>query len=279
MLPLCQRDRRARPNLSVGSVMSLSQVSSPRKTTKTSDGYLGAKMEGCGISGGVWLTEEDDVREHAEAKTLRQTEKTTDPQRGGRGCPSRDILKVGVSLTTSAIFFPFLVWGGFVFLPFDAPLLDGAPLRMLYALRCSVFAATPVILGWLAVGVTRVRSGIVRPILDETEAAALKGLGVHWKYTRDSVSLFLMYVLQLVVLAMYLSQEHLKLVPLLAIVFALGRSVYWVAAVLGSSVRAFGSGLSFLPALAMAVANLVFTFGSARDPDASSPVGRQRFWG
>lgn len=54
---------------------------------------------------------------------------------------------MGVSLMTSALFFPFLVWGGFVFLPFDAPLLDGAPLRLVYTLRCSVFAAAPVVLG------------------------------------------------------------------------------------------------------------------------------------
>ncbi|XP_061649945.1 uncharacterized protein tmem79b isoform X2 [Phyllopteryx taeniolatus] len=200
------------------------------------DEYLGDKMQGRGSSEGACLTEEEE--EPAESKTLRQTEKTVEPRRGfrqrgprddralatgGRGCPSRDILKVGVSLTTSAIFFPFLVWGGFVFLPFDAPLLDGAPLRMLYALRCSVFAATPVILGWLAAGVRRVRFGIVRPLLDDTEAAAAEDLGVDAKYTRDSVSLFLMYFLQLVIMAMYLSQEQLKLVPLLAIVFALGR--------------------------------------------------------
>ncbi|XP_061552079.1 transmembrane protein 79-like isoform X1 [Phycodurus eques] len=275
------------------------------------DEYLGAKMQGCGISEGACLT--DEKEEPAESKTLRQTEKTVDPRRGfrqrgprddralatgkssyvsssvrGRGCPSRDILKVGVSLTTSAIFFPFLVWGGFVFLPFDAPLLDGAPLRMLYVLRCSVFAATPVILGWLAMGVRRVRFGIVRPLLDDMEAAALEDLGVHAKYTRDSVSLFLMYFLQLVIMAMYLSQEQLKLVPLLAIVFALGRSVYWVAAAFGSSVRAFGSGLSFLPGLVMAVANLVFIFNvessalffsSPRHPQTLSPVGKQRFWG
>lgn len=66
---------------------------------------------------------------------------------GGQGCASRDSLKVGVSLMSSALFFPLLVWGGFVFLPFDAPLLDGAPLRLVYTLRCSVFAAAPVILG------------------------------------------------------------------------------------------------------------------------------------
>uniref|UniRef100_A0A8C7WS08 Transmembrane protein n=1 Tax=Oryzias sinensis TaxID=183150 RepID=A0A8C7WS08_9TELE len=59
----------------------------------------------------------------------------------------RDILKVGVSLMMSALIFPVLVWGGFVFLPFDAPLLDSAPLRLVYTLRCSVFAAAPIVLG------------------------------------------------------------------------------------------------------------------------------------
>lgn len=66
---------------------------------------------------------------------------------GGCGCSSRDVLKVGVSLMSAAMFFPFLVWGGYVFLPFDAPLLEGAPLRLVYTLRCSVFAVTPIILG------------------------------------------------------------------------------------------------------------------------------------
>ncbi|XP_077383915.1 transmembrane protein 79-like isoform X2 [Festucalex cinctus] len=205
---------------------------------------------------------------------------------GGRGCPNRDILKVGVSLLTSAIFFPFLVWGGFVFLPFDAPLLDGAPLRMLYALRCSVFAATPVVLGWLAVGVSRLRFGVVGPLLDD--AADVSDVGVHRNYTRESVSLFLMYFLQLVVMAIYVSQEQLKLVPLLTMVFALGRLVYWLAAALGSSVRAFGMGLSLLPSVVMMMANFVFIFTaeSAADiwsspghADATAPVGRQRFWG
>lgn len=66
---------------------------------------------------------------------------------GGAGCPERDVLKHSVSLLTSAMLFPFLVWGGFVFLPFDAPLLNSTPLRLVYTLRCSVFAAAPVILG------------------------------------------------------------------------------------------------------------------------------------
>ncbi|XP_019967080.1 transmembrane protein 79 isoform X2 [Paralichthys olivaceus] len=216
--------------------------------------------------------------------------KDTSPARCGRGCPSRDILKMGVSLVTSALFFPFLVWGGFVFLPFDAPLLDGAPLRLVYTLRCSVFAATPIVLGWLVLGVTRLRSGVLRPLFDdETKEAELYDVTIHYRFVSDSTSLFLIYFLQLVVMAMYLSQEHLKLVPLLTVVFAFGRLIYWVAAAFGSSVRGFGFGLSFLPSLAMMVANIYFIFtveaaGSIFSllppPETlTPPSGRQRFWG
>ncbi|XP_034534979.1 transmembrane protein 79 [Notolabrus celidotus] len=205
-------------------------------------------------------------------------------------CPGRDALKVGVSLMTSALFFPFLVWGGFIFLPFDAPLLDGAPVRLVYTLRCSVFAAVPIILGWLVLGASRLRSGVFRPLYDEDEKeAGLQEVTVHQRFISDSASLFLIYFLQLVVMAMYLSQEQLKLIPLLTIVFAFGRLVYWVAAAFGSSVRGFGFGLSFLPSVVMMVANIYFIFTveasgsifSLPPPpeEALPPPGRQRFWG
>ncbi|XP_049439705.1 transmembrane protein 79-like [Epinephelus fuscoguttatus] len=213
------------------------------------------------------------------------------PAKCGRACPHRDVLKVGVSLMTAAFFFPLLVWGGFVFLPFDAPLLDSAPLRLVYTLRCSVFAAIPIILGWLVLGVTRLRSGAIRPLFDEeVKEEELHEVTVHQRFISDSVSLFLIYFLQLVVMAMYLSQEHLKLIPLLTIVFALGRLVYWVAAAFSSSIRGFGFGLSFLPSLAMMVANIYFIFTvdasgsvfshlSRPEEVATPPAGRQRFWG
>ncbi|KAM3614807.1 uncharacterized protein V6R79_019212 [Siganus canaliculatus] len=207
----------------------------------------------------------------------------------GGSCVSRDTLKMGVSLMTSAIFFPFLVWGGYVFLPFDAPLLSGAPLRLVYTLRCSVFAAVPIVLGWLVLGVCRLRAGVTQPLVNEkAKETELQETTVHRRFVSDSVSLFLVYFLHLVVMAMYLSQEHLKLVPLLTIVFALGRLVYWVAAAFGSSVRGFGFGLSFLPSLAMMVANIYFIFtveaeGSVFSlPSAQEeapPVGKQRFYG
>lgn len=75
--------------------------------------------------------------------------------------------------------------------------------------------------GWLVLGVSRLRLGSVKPLY-EGEAEA-REVGVHRRYVEDSVSLFLLYFLQLAVMAPYLSQDLLKLVPLLTIVFAFGR--------------------------------------------------------
>uniref|UniRef100_A0A4W5NIS8 Transmembrane protein 79b n=1 Tax=Hucho hucho TaxID=62062 RepID=A0A4W5NIS8_9TELE len=203
----------------------------------------------------------------------------------GCDCANRDALKVGVSLFTAALIFPLLVWGGYVFLPFDAPLLDSAPLRLVYTVRCSVFAVVPIILGWLVLGVSRMRLGNVKPLC-EMEA---REVGVHRRYVDDSVTLFLLYFLQLAIMAPYLSQDLLKLVPLLTIIFTFGRLMYWVAAALGSSVRGFGFGLSFLPTVAMLGANLYFIFtmdvgGTIFAQDVvhhqdPPPASRQRFWG
>lgn len=64
----------------------------------------------------------------------------------------------------------------------------------------------------------------MRPLFDEdVKGAELHEVSVHRNFVSDSASLFLIYFLQLVVMAMYLSQEQLKLVPLLTVVFAFGR--------------------------------------------------------
>ncbi len=78
--------------------------------------------------------------------------------------------------------------------------------------------------GWLVLGVSRLRSGVIRPLFDhEVKEAELQEVTVHRRFVSDSASLFLIYFLQLVVIAMYLSQEQLKLIPLLTVVFAIGR--------------------------------------------------------
>ncbi|XP_072316688.1 transmembrane protein 79-like [Eucyclogobius newberryi] len=205
----------------------------------------------------------------------------------GHCCSERVLLKMAVSLGTSALLFPFLLWGAYVFVPFDAPVMDGAPLRLVYTLRCSVFATLPVALGYLVLGVSRLHSGQVHSLCETEGLKGAAHVSVHLGFVSDSAHLFLLYFLQLVVMATYLSQDQLKLVPLLTVLFLLGRLVYWVAAAFQSSVRAFGFGLSFLPSLTMMAVNLYFLVTmemnggvfSQTQSEQAPPQGRQRFWG
>ncbi|MBN3317644.1 TMM79 protein, partial [Atractosteus spatula] len=202
------------------------------------------------------------------------------------GCRGRDALKSLSSLVAAALIFPLLLWGGFVFLPFDAPLLPGAPLRLVYTLRCAAFATVPVVLGVLVLGLSRLCWASLTPQSQERGE-----VWVHRHFVQDSLSLFLLFFLNLAVLSTYLSQETLKLVPLLTALFAIARLVYWLAFALGSSFRGLGFGLTFFPVLVMLVANLYFTFvqegGSIfaledpEEPGATPPPAqpRLRFWG
>ncbi|XP_048883081.1 uncharacterized protein tmem79b [Brienomyrus brachyistius] len=198
----------------------------------------------------------------------------------------RSSLKATAAMIMGALIFPVLVWGGYVFLPFDAPLLNTAPERLVYTLRCSVFALVPIVMGVLVLGVSRLRFCYVEPMYEGQVEPRV--VAVHRHYIHDSISLFLLYFLQLAVMATYLSQKCLKLVPLLTIMFSLGRLVYWLLAALGGNgARGIGFGMSFLPVLAMLGANLYFIFtleagGSifAVEPlPESAEAPRQRFWG
>ncbi|XP_071229939.1 transmembrane protein 79-like [Salvelinus alpinus] len=197
-----------------------------------------------------------------------------------------DVLKLGLGIGAAAVLFPLLVWGGYALLPFDAPPLDSAPLRLVYTLRCSFFAVIPIILGVLVQGVARLHYGALTPLYEGKVGEESREMAVHRHYVVDSLSLFLLYFLQLAVMATYISQDLLKMVPLLTIIFAFGRLIYWVCVTLGSSVRGLGFGLSFLPILVMLGANLYFVCSSLSEgavfdvaPPTTAPPPRQSWWG
>lgn len=73
----------------------------------------------------------------------------------------------------------------------------------------------------LVLGVSRLQYRSLKPRFEGERE--VKQVAVHQRYVEDSISLFLLYFLQLAVMAAYLNQDLLKLIPLLTIVFAFGR--------------------------------------------------------
>ncbi|XP_069033087.1 transmembrane protein 79-like isoform X2 [Embiotoca jacksoni] len=130
-------------------------------------------------------------------------------------------LRLILATVAAGILFPLLVWGGYALLPFDSPLLESAPLRVVYTLRCSFFAIVPILLGVVVQGVARLRYSVLKPLYQNK--LVNWEVAVHWHYVNESLALFLFYFLQLAVMASYVSQDLVKLVPLLTIVFVFGR--------------------------------------------------------
>uniref|UniRef100_UPI0037E89E85 transmembrane protein 79-like n=1 Tax=Semicossyphus pulcher TaxID=241346 RepID=UPI0037E89E85 len=193
-------------------------------------------------------------------------------------------LRLALATAAAAIIFPLLVWGGYAFLPFDSPLLGNPPLRVVYTLRCSFFASIPILLGVVVQGVARLRYSALKPLYQSK--LMRKEVAVHLHYVNESLALFLFFFLQLAVMATYVSQDLVKLVPLLTIIFVFGRLIYWLCLSLGSTIRGLGFGLSFLPILVMLGANLYYICSSMGQgavfdvaPPTTAPPPRQRWWG
>lgn len=78
-----------------------------------------------------------------------------------------------------------------------------------------------VSVGMLALGVARLRYSTLKPLYESK--LVNREVAVHWHFVNESLALFLFFFLQLAVMATYISQDLVKLVPLLTIIFAFGR--------------------------------------------------------
>ncbi|KAM8841668.1 transmembrane protein 79 isoform 1-T2 [Spinachia spinachia] len=198
--------------------------------------------------------------------------------------PSCNKVRIALATAAAGLLFPLLVWGAYVLLPFDPPLLVSTPLRVVYTLRCSVFAIIPIVLGVVVQGVARLRYSVLKPLYRSN--LVHREVAVHQHFVNESLALFLFYFLQLAVMATYISQDLLKLVPLLTIIFAFGRLIYWLCLSLGSSIRGLGFGFSFFPMLVMLGTNLYFVCSSVGqeavfevEPPTTTTPPKLRWWG
>lgn len=111
-----------------------------------------------------------------------------------------------------------------IFLYLGPPPLHCLPLPSTYLFSSPpIFPLPPPLPGVLVQGLARLRYGALTPLYEAKVGEESREVAVHRHYVGDSLSLFLLYFLQLAVMATYISQDLLKLVPLLTIVFAFGR--------------------------------------------------------
>ncbi|XP_007946627.1 transmembrane protein 79 [Orycteropus afer afer] len=177
------------------------------------------------------------------------------PGRSCVSCGGREGLRAVASVGAALVLFPCLLYGAYAFLPFDAPRLPTMSSRLIYTLRCGVFATFPIVLGILVYGLSLLCFSALRPFAEPRQEVE-----IHRRYVAQSVQLFILYFFNLAVLSTYLPQDTLKLLPLLTGLFAISRLIYWLTFAVGRSFRGFGYGLTFLPLLAMLMWNLYYMF-------------------
>ncbi|XP_027598295.2 transmembrane protein 79 [Pipra filicauda] len=171
-----------------------------------------------------------------------------------RDCGSNN-LKAVASVVGALLLCPCLIYGAYVFLPFDAPLLPTVSARLVYTLCCATFATFPVVLGMIVSGISRLCSSALEPF-----GELQREVEIHRTYVSQSIQLFILYFFNMAVLATYLPQELLKLIPLLTGLFAISRLIFWLSYAISRSFRAFGFSMTFLPLLAMLLWNLYGMF-------------------
>ncbi|CAI9167785.1 unnamed protein product [Rangifer tarandus platyrhynchus] len=148
---------------------------------------------------------------------------------GCGGCGGREVLRAVASMGGTLILFPCLLYGSYAFLPFDAPRLPTMSSRLIYTLRCGVFATFPIVLGILVYGLSLLCFSAHRPFGEPR-----REVEIHWRY--------------------------LKLLPLLTGLFAISRLIYWLTFAVGRSFQGFGYGLTFLSLLSVLMWNFYYMF-------------------
>uniref|UniRef100_A0ACB8F0X1 Uncharacterized protein n=1 Tax=Sphaerodactylus townsendi TaxID=933632 RepID=A0ACB8F0X1_9SAUR len=79
---------------------------------------------------------------------------------------------------------------------------------------------------------------------------------LHQMFVAASVDQFAIFCLNLVVTATFIPQEHLRLIPIFAGLFSVGRFSYWVTLHLCSAYRGFGSARPSSPTSPLMAYNL-----------------------
>uniref|UniRef100_H3ADR1 Transmembrane protein 79 n=1 Tax=Latimeria chalumnae TaxID=7897 RepID=H3ADR1_LATCH len=179
-----------------------------------------------------------DFQENSECLHNQSVTETRGNRKCCRWCTSLH-LKAIFSVIVSLLLVPWILYGIYLFLPIDIPACPDLTSRITFTLRCILIAVVPVILGSFNTHVF-VRTAVL----------------LHQRYVTSSVEQFAIYSINMVVMGTFLEQEHLKVIPILAGLFSVGRLIYWLTLRISSAYRGFGFGLTFFPVLAMTAYNL-----------------------
>lgn len=135
----------------------------------------------------------------------------------------------------------------YFFLSPPLPVLNTVEQRFIFTLRCQIFPVLMLFAGIAAVGNDRFLSSAINPLA----GAESEGTRVHLRYLSNTLEQFVLFLISNLILSTFLDTNSIKLIPILATLFVIGRIAFWIGYLKNPLYRAFGMGVTLYPTAVM----------------------------
>ena len=154
------------------------------------------------------------------------------------------------TLTVSAVIsMAIYFYIGFYYMPIAVPENPNWTDRIIFTLRWGIIEILPLVAGILVVGNSRGNNLAVASNPSDPKQVIPPGGAVHVRFVANTVEQILIHLPGLFALASYVQPENLKLIPMIALLFFIGRIIYWIGYMHKPLYRVYGFSFSTFPAL------------------------------
>lgn len=128
--------------------------------------------------------------------------------------------------------------------------------------KCAAFALVPGILGICIVAAQRLDPNLMVGRMAKPNSS----LDINTRFILNTFEQFTAYLVAIAVVALYSPAEEARALPILTMLFVLGRMLFWVGYHKNPYLRAFGFGLTFYPTVAVYIWYVLFMLFGLRIP-------------
>jgi hypothetical protein len=160
----------------------------------------------------------------------------------------RKQILVGAGMLLAVAVLLLFASGRIVF-PVSLPLDDDAS-RLAFAAKWLLMPAFALLLG---IGMVANRRFFFSDAIDGTRAPESRSLEINLRYNQNTLEQTALVLIAWPLLALWLPADRLGLIPLLALLFGVGRIAFWIGYLIAPWARAFGFALTFYPTVAVYV--------------------------
>ena len=142
------------------------------------------------------------------------------------------------------------------FFPFKLQSLFSILDRLVFTIRCEFFSALMLFLGICTVGNIRFFTDAIDGSRNN------KKVEIHLRYLQNTLDQFILLFTGHLILCSYLTEHQMKLIPILVMLFIIGRITFWIGYLKTPTARAFGFGTTSYPTVAVFVYDLYHLISS-----------------